>query len=394
MERAKILKLFLQKGHQLDSNSLDFFTNNPNKIKIFLKTIEGTEGIPDIITHGFVKSLLKDRPRIEVIRSSERERKTSTVQEHIRHFINRYEKLKEVLVKKPELTKLVSINKLPQRKKEFSLIGMVRQKNEGSIILEDSTGELTIHFENMKKELDKIVGDEVLGMVCERNGMVKAKKIIWPDIPLKRKINKTKNETYCLFLSDIHMDDPKFNKKSYAKFLEWINTIDYPNFYIFVLGGISKKKEGVVNFFNDLPKKSFKIFMRDETDPGVDIADLNLFTPSLVKIEDSVVMFLCHGSFLGNYVNIWKDSSLEAVMVDLLKKRHMNPTFDFNKKIYEDDPFLLDIIPDIVAFGHFHSPSFLNYKGTTIISTGSFISKPIYWVINLETRETIKMDFT
>jgi DNA polymerase II small subunit/DNA polymerase delta subunit B len=114
--------------------------------------------------------------------------------------------------------------------------------------------------------------------------------------------------------------------------------------------------------------------------------------PSLLEIG-GVSILLMQGEFLENYQKIF-DVSPEAAAVNMLKKRHMNPTFEFNRKIYKDDPFFLDEIPDILVFTHFRKPGTANYKGTTVISNGSFSTEPIYWIINLKTRETIKINFT
>jgi hypothetical protein len=34
----------------------------------------------------------------------------------------------------------------------------------------------------------------------------------------------------------------------------------------------------------------------------------------------------------------------------------------------------------------------MNYKGTTVISLGSFVGKPVFFSVNLKTREVRKID--
>jgi len=395
MEKQEIIRYFLEKGYQLDLASLDFFSRNLGKIDTFLEKMENTEK-PSIITLDFINSILKTEMSVDVIRTP-RQLKKASVQDFVQYFSNRYEKLRNIVIKRLNSTNLISIGKISPKTKRFSIIGLVKEKNneEKSIKIEDPTSEVSIFFEdNSDQTFEQIVLDEVIGITCEKDDIIRAKEVIWPDIPLERKIAKTENGVFCLFLSDIHMDNKEFNKKSYEKFLEWINKLDYDKLYVFVLGYVSSKKQDLIAFFNNLPKNSLKIFLRGKTDPDVVVGDLKIESPALIRLEGNVTFLLCDGTHLEQYADFWKNYTPDKIMLNLLRKRHINPVFDFNKKIYVEDPFLLDTIPDIFASGHFHSPSFLNYKGTTIISTGNFISKPIYWLANLKTREIIKLDFT
>jgi DNA polymerase II small subunit len=256
------------------------------------------------------------------------------------------------------------------------------------------TGELVACFQEKNLSLlDQTVLDEVIGLVCEAGGDgIVVSNIIWPDIPLKRDVTQAKEDVFCLFISDLHMDSEKFNHESYKKFLSWLNQVKYDNFYIFVLGGVSSKISDMKDFFSKLPEKSERIFLRGEDDP--EFSDmLNITDPSLIKI-DNITLLLSHGGFLEKYSKIWPNLQPEKIMLNLLKKRHIDPVFDSCTKIFDQDYFVLDTVPDIFASGHLHSPGILNYKSTTIISNGSFLTQPIFWIINLRTRETFKLDFT
>ena len=69
MDQQEIVKLFLNKGFQLDSSSLDFFSQDPNKINSFLEEIDKTSEKPSTITFNFVKSILKEKPQIQVLKT-------------------------------------------------------------------------------------------------------------------------------------------------------------------------------------------------------------------------------------------------------------------------------------------------------------------------------------
>jgi DNA polymerase II small subunit len=298
--------------------------------------------------------------------------------------------MKKILIKKIDLINLISINKISSRTKKFSLIALIREKNpeERSIIAEDGTGELPIFFQN-EQDFNLVLPDDVVGLICEKqNEKFLATKIIWPDVPLGEQVARSVDDIYCLFVSDFHFNSKEFNSKSYEKFLNWIKTLNYKKFFIFVLGDISSDKDDVQKFLDDLKEYNNKFFLKGEIDPH-----FAAITHCLVEIQ-GVKIFVSHGDIFSNYMKIWNGLTPENIYLNLIKKRHLNPVFDFSKKIYDEDPYFLDIIPDIFVSGHFHIPGILNYKGITIISNGSFITKPIFWLINLKTRETFKLDFT
>lgn len=398
MEKEEIIDLFLKKGIQLDSDSLEWFYRKQGKIREMLEKIDKKEPKPKTITTETIQFFLKEpKTNIELVKGPVCKKRKTTTQDYVRYLSNRYEKISNLLVKKLSLLNLMSLGKITQKIRNFSVIGMVKDKDNGekTAIIEDPTGELKISFnEKNLKDFNEIVLDEVLGAICEKRGIVKAKKIVWPDVPLRKNVNKTKQDVFCLFLSDLHINDKKANKNSYEKFLNWVNKTKYTSFYIFVLGDISSEKKDITDFFYNLPKNAFKVFVKGEIDPDTTIWDLILPNPSFIRVENNILALLCHGEFLTNYTDVWKGFTPATVMQTLLKKRHINPTFRANTKIYENDPFLVDIVPDIFVSGHTHKPSLLNYKGVSIMTTGSFITTPIFWLVNLRTRETIKLDFT
>lgn len=398
MKKQEIIDIFLKKGIQLDSSALEELHRVQSRIAKILEKIDKEKAAPKTITLEILNSLLSSEGlNIEVIKKPVHKKGKVTPQDYADAIVNRYEKISKILVKKLSLLNLMSLGKINQKTRNFSVIGMVKEKDieENTITIEDQTGELTIHFEEMAlKEFKEIILDEVLGVICEKKDTVRAKKTIWPDIPLRKLVNKTKNDVFCIFVSDLHMDDENFNKKTYENFLDWANKEKHYPLYIFVLGGVSSRKKDVIDFFNILPKKAFKVLIKGEKDPDTDVWDLILPNPSFIRIENDVSMFLSHGEFLADYTNLWKELPPAMAMQNLLKKRHLNPVFEFNTTLYDADPFLIDTIPDIFVAGHVGSASLVNYKGVSIMTTGSFTSAPIFWLINLKTRETIKLDFT
>ncbi|MEM4293890.1 MAG: DNA polymerase II small subunit, partial [Thermoplasmata archaeon] len=90
-----------------------------------------------------------------------------------------------------------------------------------------------------------------------------------------------------------------------------------------------------------------------------------------LKIED-VTLLLFHGETLEKYSKIW-ELKPEEVMLNLLKKRHLDPTFE--PKFYEQDPFLVDIVPDIFVAGHVHTFDAETYRGTVMVNASTWQSQ-------------------
>ena len=390
MGKQEIIRLFIERGLQVDPPSLELFDSDSKKLAEFLKKIPDKDKLPTRITIDFVKKILQTH-KFEILQDFNTPQQTHTVGNAIQYFNNRYETMKKFFVDKPSLENLISINKITDKVKRFSIIAMVKEKDEHekTIIVEDQTGEILVWVQS--NDFEQIVSDEVLGLVCENNAVPKAVNVVFPDVPLKREVTKTSEEVFCLFISDFHFESEDFNKKYYENFLEWLKKSNYPNLYVFVLGGISSKKDVVKEFFSQLPN-SVKIYMMDENDAEFS-TDYTIKGPCLARLDD-VVILLCSGDTLAYYIKLWSNLTVEKVMLNLLKKRHLDPVFTANKKIFDKDLFIMETLPDIFVSPHFHQPGELNYKGTTILSLGSFTQQPTFWLVNLKTREIIKLDFT
>ncbi|MEM7818993.1 MAG: hypothetical protein QW403_02510 [Candidatus Aenigmatarchaeota archaeon] len=388
MERQEIIKEFLKNGFQLQPEALEYLLERKN-IKYYLEELKKLPNYPLIITTEILKEIeSKIFYQIDILKTPKKEEKILSVSDYTNFLSLKYEEIRKLLTKHFDLVNLISINKISQRTRKFSLIVMVKEKNEEekSLVVEDFTGEQAVYFENLEEDFKFILEDEILGLVCEKEGeRIFVKKIVLPDIPLKKEINKTTEEIFCLFVSDFHMDEKNFNKKSYEKFLDWVNNSYYKKLYVFILGDISSKLEDIEKLFNNLPKNYSYTWLKGEIDPENKNSFLN---PTSLKIEKSLNFLLLHPNF--NFPFSFTNIQPNKILLNFLRKRQI-PTS--SKEIYTNNPFLIDLIPDIVASGHFHIPSILNYKGTTILTTGSFLTEPTFWLVNLKTRETIKIDF-
>jgi hypothetical protein len=392
MEKQQIIKIFLERGYQLDLDALEHLYKNEKDVDLL------TRGLAELkspaITMGVLKQVLK-KPIIDIKIIKQKQTKIGKVSvEHFAQLLtHRYNFVKKILETRLDLVNPISINKISPKTKKFSLIAVVKEKNEdtGSILVEDNTGETTLHLKS-HGDFNELIVDDIVGLVSvSGNDIIEVERIVFPDISLKKEVSKSKEDIHCLFLSDILFDHPNFKKESFDKFLDWLNKSNYPNFIIFILGNISSDNVNLRIFFEALPKKSVKIFMKNETDADTDLADMKIQSPCFMEVG-GVGILLCNDSFLVEYKKMF-NKAIDGVLLNLLKRRILDPSIDRAKEIYENDPFLIETIPNIIVAGNVFEPIQLNYKSTTILANGSFISTPVAWLLNLKTREFIKLDF-
>jgi len=241
-------------------------------------------------------------------------------------FIERYNKrfdfLKNILMEK---TNAVSINKTRTSFNEVEVIGMVREKTNTGFVIEDPTDTIEVI---MKTEEPIEPGDVLSVLGLARENKFFGKKITWPDINLINSIKRIENTN--LFL-------------------------------------ISEKKESIIN---DIKTTDVVV----ETKEGMinkRVCALTSNTPNpawitISKGNDEITLLVYKPE---RYIN----------PILYLKKRHLSPTL--KEMIYEDDPHLIKIIPDIFWIIS-DKNSYQNYKGVTIIESNCA-------KVNLNTRDVV-----
>ncbi|MBL7147319.1 MAG: metallophosphoesterase [Nanoarchaeota archaeon] len=276
-----------------------------------------------------------------------------------------------------------------------------------------------------------IVLDEVVGITGVNNKeVVFADNIIYPDIPLDNVFKKLDREEYAVFTSDLHVGSKLFLEKDFLKFVKWLNgeggdkkqkEIANKVKYLFIVGDLIEGVGIYPGQFDDLEitdvYKQFEKFVEllslirkdiniiicggnhdalrlAEPQPVLDkkIAKgvyemenvLIVTNPCIVNIASSfdfpgfnVLMY--HGySFpylADNVESIRKSGRLERadlIMKFLLQRRHLAPTHTSIQYIpnVEEDPLIIDIVPDFFVSGHIHRVCALNYRNVTVLGCG------------------------
>jgi DNA polymerase II small subunit/DNA polymerase delta subunit B len=125
-----------------------------------------------------------------------------SIHEYVKQLNKRYNFLQNILIKKLELSNVISINKCSIG--TVSVIGFVKEREERGdtlfLTLEDPTGEIRAVVE--KERGKKIEEDDVIAVSGSFDGkIIKIDKILYPDIPL-RPVNYSEDDISVSFLNE------------------------------------------------------------------------------------------------------------------------------------------------------------------------------------------------
>jgi len=382
-------------------------------------------------------------------------------------FRARYNYFKKVLSSRTNNT--MSLAHAEKAKGEkCSLIGIVSDKRvtKNSVILEleDPTGVLkTITTSpEANTQAESIVLDEVVALEGSMgDDIFFTNNIIQPDLPTGKHMKKLSDSSYAAFLSDIHIGSKKFLRKEFKNLLDWFNSDVESNMqreitdninYIFIAGDLvdgigvyPNQKDGlyetdITKQYTEAAKLLSKIpenieiiicpgnhdythLAQPQTPLTKDIApelnELNNVTmvsnPSLVNIHTSdgggLNTLLYHGTSIDTIVasdKTFKDGYKhpEIVMLALLKKRHLSPIYSSDLVTSGQDSMVIPSDIDIFHTGHVHSNGAMNYRGVTMLNSGTWQGKTDFQelcgheptpgnlpVINMKSREMQLINF-
>jgi len=357
MNEEEVVRLFLKNGFQISKNALGLASKNPEIVISHFKKIKNR---PFIITEQHIKEVLgeisKKPINVKLIKEYTFDRTPTSVDDYIKELSSRYEKIKSFLLKQMMPKKLVSINKIGLKTTKFSLIGLVREKNDISMLIEDPTGEINLYVdENIKGELKNVLLDDVVGVQCKK---IKEKyyieKIFYPDILSSRNISKTKDEIkIAVAHAPLDLTEPKCKKL--VDHLSTIENLSVLFLFSYVEKAYTNNVFSKFNLIQILHNPVPKLFQLDE------IKFLVVPKPFFEGYTEPVIT--------------------SEIFLSILKRRELfAPAIS---KIQKHKKFILDDPPDIII-SNFDGPFCQNYKGTTIISNSN--PQKIF-IANLKTRE-------
>lgn len=385
--------------------------------------------LEDIISKYKVESVPKvdkDRPKkFEIIKDMTGESEgEGKIDDYTSLFNDRYDRIEDILQKK--MKKVVKIKNAKKKRfhgKDISVIGIVKNirdtRNDNKFIeFEDPTGTFKVVYtdEEIKKEIEKIVEDEVIGIkgqVSDDGGIIFGDELIFPDVPRFDKNNSNKYEDIitgnkAVLISDTHIGSNLFSGEEWKKFVNWVNEnkeIKYvlnAGDYVEGIGVYpgqdeeleiesifdqNKAYSELVNQFRDdiniinIMGNHDPVRIAEPQPASIDqykkhFDDNVYFTsnPSMINVE-GVKILLYHGGSLQSLPDMipgLKTEKPDEVMSHLLKKRHLSPFYGGKVRIAPEkkDFLVIDEVPDIFHTGHVHLIGQNEYNGVINVNTG------------------------
>ncbi len=400
---------------------------------------------------------------VEVVTEIEEEKEKRDVNDFVDFYNDRYEKIKSLLLRRRDIQNAVSISRLEdmQERDDASVVGIVQDKYRTSsgkfiVYLEDPTGITKVLVEGDQGE--RIVQDEVIGVTGSLgDDIIFADQVVWPDVPLPGDVPSTSEEVYAAFISDIHFGSIDTLNDRLDEFVNWLdsgNSYAQKIRYLFVVGdavegvgtypgqeadlevtNIYKQYDRFVEFIQRIrddieiiicPGNHDMVRLAEPQPPLPREAVPELYemdnvhltpNPAYVRIHGhdngGVNVLLYHGYSFDGHVdtlphlreNAYEEP--EHAMIDWLKRRHLAPIYGSNLVVPdEEDPLVIDEVPDVIAAGHTHSFACTTYKGINVVCAGTFQDQTDFQermghepepgkvaVVNLKTRDSAVKQF-
>ena len=182
--------------------------------------------------------MVLEESSVKVLSETPSFKKKVVVGDFVKHFRNRFMKLRNILQERAELDQLVSINKLPSSRKKVSIIGMISNKritknNNILLDLEDFTGRTRVLISGNKEEVFENAENLALDSVVGFNGfgdreIIFVNEIILPESFLSERKKSSVDENV-LFIGDLHYGSKYFFEKDFLKFIDFLSEENVSN---------------------------------------------------------------------------------------------------------------------------------------------------------------------
>ncbi|AMD16586.1 DNA polymerase II [Methanobrevibacter sp. YE315] len=422
----------IEKEKNLSIDNLKKESDNPEK-HINKEILEASETVKDEKIK-FKRNEQKTNVKYDfkIIQDTSKKSYTSGELENlIAYFKSRYEKLANILSKRPELRNYTKIADIDDSQDNISLILMVREirtsKNGHKIVeFEDDTGTVSVLFSQKNDEVfgeaEKLVKDEVIGVIANKSndsGFLFGQQIINPGV---LRIPEKEMDFGIVFLSDVHIGSLTFLEDAFLRFIDWINCeygteeqrrVAEDVKYLIIGGDIvdgigvypNQEKELVIKDITQQYNEAAKFLGNIRSDIKIIIAPGNhdasrvaepqpavpeeyakalyeldnvefISNPGVVSL-DGINVLIYHGRSFDDLVMAVKDFTHERndlLMEELLKKRHLAPIYGERTPLASEleDYLVIDEIPDVFHTGHVHINTYRKFKGIHLINSGTF----------------------
>jgi len=357
-----------------------------------------------------------------------------------RYFRSRLAKMKKMLP--PSNVKISSIRHDMDVRITGLIARIDNGKKPGTkfIEIEDETGSIRVYISSdLKETAEDLLLDEVIHIqgkvpmkrddhVKISNGSTKrdkpiifAEQILRPEITLRSPQNNLQGRSAVAFLSDLHVGSKTFLPDAWDRFIKWINGGDplakrvktiivcgdnvdgigvYPGQEKdLLIVDIEEQYKTCAELLREIREDVTVVIIpgnHDATRPGEPQPALPMWlrslfkdkrfifsgNPSLLLIEGFYILAY-HGRGIDDMVSSIRGvsySNPERAMIEMLRRRHLVPTYGKNTPIYpsEEDSLIIDVVPHIFVTGHVHAARVSEYRGITLINASAWQSQTEY----------------
>ncbi len=409
-------------------------------------------------------------PEIEIIQDPTGSIGTKCeAEDFLAYFQDRYKRLRNIFLKeRSDAIGAVALGDLGRgkRSEEIRVIGMVHAKAERSLkvtelLLEDQTGTLRVLVTSQNPELRKRVGnitlDEVLCVAGKLRGEVLfAESIFWPDVPRNKAVGRSEVDLSALLISDLHVGSRYFLRDAFKSFLSWLGgelgsekqreeagRIKYLLIGGDVVDGIGvfpdqekellildlyKQYEVAAEYLSQVPSHIEIIIIpgnhdatrralpapaifKEYAEPIYELPNVHMLGDPAIFQLHGVEFLMHHGTALEDYfVSLPGIARTEPqrAMIELLRKRHLAPTYGQKTPISPErrDYLVIERIPDVFQTGHVHMWGAEEYRGVWVINSSAWQGKTklqamlgveprpgIATIYHLKTGKPVRRDF-
>lgn len=345
-------------------------------------------------------------------------------------FQSRYRKLRAITLQRPGLNSIKPITAFDAKSGMIGGLLMSRKVKRDLIQLtledESGSGEVLVADPNVKREVESLCLDQYIVAQVQRSksGSIFASGVIWPDVP-EHKARGARDDVYAVFTSDLQVGSASFMRKEFERFLEWLNgrrdkasqasrvrylliagdLIDgvgiYPGQEVNLsIKDVYSQYEELAELLRKVPERIKVIIIPGNHDsvrqalPQPRISKniaaglyglgniVSLGNPAQIIIHGvSILMF--HGSSLDDVVTSVRGVSFKSPTSGikvLLRARHLAPIYGGRTSIVPNitDELVIEEVPDIMHVGHIHTTGTERYRGTLMISSGTWQAQTPY----------------
>jgi DNA polymerase II small subunit len=378
------------------------------------------------------------------------------------YFNDRLKTLRKILKEKRQMVGARELSKVNKADGTIKVIGMVSDiritKNGHKMIsLEDETDTISVLLTKDSGLIsDSTVLDEVIGIIGTKTrdgGLLLAQELIRPEININRTQNKSKEDMYAVFISDIHVGSKTFLKDEFEDFLSWLSgnngrmrdvaekvryiivpgdTVDGIGIYPdqeeeLAINDIYGQYEELARLLSKVPERIQVIILpgnHDAVRPAEPQPtfpeEIRILFPQNTTFVGNPSYFTLHGVEVLAYHGRSMDDFIKAlpsldyaqaikIMIKMLQKRHLVPIYGGRTPIAPEhkDYLVIDKIPDIFVTGHGHATGMKKYRGVTLINASAWQSQTNFQkmhnflpdpgkvpIFNLQTGDASIIDFS